>query len=50
MVNSAVADGTLSLNGLDPQEAGTRITTWLTERAGRDSNRQRAPRCSARRG
>jgi leucyl-tRNA synthetase len=32
MVNSAAADGTLSLNGLDPQEAKTRITTWLTER------------------
>ncbi|TMH31630.1 MAG: leucine--tRNA ligase, partial [Betaproteobacteria bacterium] len=32
MVNSAAAEGTLSLNGLDPQEAKTRITTWLTER------------------
>ena len=32
MVNSAAADGKLSLNGLDPQEARTRITTWLTER------------------
>jgi leucyl-tRNA synthetase len=32
MVNSAAAEGTLSLNGLDPQEAKTCITTWLTER------------------
>ena len=32
MVNSAAADGTLSLNGLDPQEAKTRITAWLTGR------------------
>src|SRR5262245_19158052 len=32
MVNSAAADGTWSRNGLDPQEARTRITTWLTER------------------
>jgi leucyl-tRNA synthetase len=32
MVNSATADGTLSLNGLDPLEAKTRITKWLIER------------------
>jgi leucyl-tRNA synthetase len=32
MVNSAAADGTLSLNGLDPQEAKGRITAWLTQR------------------
>ena len=32
MVNSAAADGALSLNGLDPQEAKTRITAWLTGR------------------
>ena len=30
MVNSAAGDGGLSLDGLDPQAAKTRITAWLT--------------------
>ncbi len=31
MVNSASADGSLSLNGLDPETAKTNISAWLTE-------------------
>ena len=32
LVNSANADGSLSLDGLDPPAAKTKITAWLTER------------------